>query len=39
MLKELPDEADRIESFVEALSRMPDHRDNRGKKKNFFRRF
>ena len=35
MLNELPDEADRIESFAEALSRMPDHRDNRGKKDLF----
>ena len=38
MLNELPDEDNRIESFVEALSHMPDHRDNRGKKKNFFRK-
>jgi hypothetical protein len=38
MLNELPDEADQIESFVDALSRMPDHRDNRGKKKIFFQR-
>ena len=38
MLNELSDEADRIESFVDALSRMPDHRDNRGKKKIFFRK-
>lgn len=35
MLNELLNESDRIESFVEALSRMPDHRDNRGKKRSF----
>jgi hypothetical protein len=35
MLNEFPDEADHIESFVEALSRMPDYRDNRGKKRSF----
>jgi len=35
MLNELPDEADQIESFVDALSRMPDHRDSRGEKRSF----
>ena len=35
MLNELPDEDNRIGSFVEALSRMPDRRDNRGKKRTF----
>ena len=37
MFNELPYEKIRVGSFVEALDGMPDYRDNRGKKKRFFR--
>jgi hypothetical protein len=38
MIDELSCEDNRVGSFVDALSRMPDQRDNRGKKKNFSRK-
>jgi len=36
MFDKLAGENDQISNFVYCLSNMPDHRDNRGKKKNSY---